>query len=248
MKQLRRIRELTDLTLHATDAEMGTVQELYIDDRSWAVRYLVVKTGGWFLGRSVLVAPVAVGEIEYANRTMRINLTKDQIEHSPPVDAVKPISREYEEDYYRHFGWAPYWEPVTTAWGSPVPFPQTLPVNIETALLAEPKHPHLRSSLELTGYAIHARDGAIGHVEDLVVDDGDWIVRYVEVDTNNWLPGKKVLMQTARIDRINWAEQSVAVMLTRQAIESAPAYDPSQLITPDYEVALFKHYGEAKAA
>ena len=44
-----------------------------------------------------------------------------------------------------------------------------------------------------------------------------------------------------------WADRSVAVMLTRQAIESAPAYDPSKLITPSYEVQLFKHYGTQAA-
>jgi PRC-barrel domain len=249
VKQLRRIREVTDLTLQALDGDIGAAQELYVDDHSWTVRYLVVKTGGWLLGRQVLIPPIAFGKINDANRTLRINLTKEQIEHSPPVDEAKPLSREYEEAYYRHFRWAPYWEPGPVPWTSAVPYPATPPMNIDTALLAPPpKHPHLRSSKEVTGYRIHARDGEIGHVEDLVVDDADWVVRYVEVDTKNWLPGKKVLVQTARIDHISWAEQTVAVTLTRRSIESAPAYDPSQLITPDYEVALFKHYGKSIAA
>jgi hypothetical protein len=194
---------------------------MYFDDRSWAVRYLIVKTG-WLLGRLVLLAPMAVSEIDEANRTMRINLTKEQIEHSPPIDTAKPISREYEVAYYRHFRWAPYWGPGTT--------------------------PHLRSSQEVTGHTIEATDGAIGHVEDLVVDDEDWVVRYVEVDTRNWLPGKKVLVHTSHIDHISFPDQSVAITLPRDVIASAPAYDPSQLITPDYEVQLFKYYGEAKAA
>jgi hypothetical protein len=50
-----------------------------------------------------------------------------------------------------------------------------------------------------------------------------------------------------RIDHISWAGRSVAVLLTKQAIESAPAYDPSKLITPGYEVQLFKHYGSQAA-
>jgi len=124
MNQLRRIREITDVAIHATDGDIGSIQEVYFDDRSWAVRYLVVKTG-WLLGRLVLVAPVAVAGIDEVNRTMRIDLTKEQIEQSPPIDAAKPISREYEIAYYRHFRWAPYWEP------GPIP--------------------HLRSSREVTG-------------------------------------------------------------------------------------------------
>jgi uncharacterized protein YrrD len=248
MKQLRRIHDVINLAIHAADGEIGRAQEVYFDDRSWAVRYLVVKTGGWLLGREVLLVPAAIGEIDDTEGTIKVTLTKAQIEDSPPIDVAKPLSREYEVAYFRHFQWAPYWEPGPTAWGGSVPYPGTPPVNFDTALPADaPKNPHLRSSNEVTGYDIHARDGAIGHVEDLIVDDQDWIVRYVQVDTKNWLPGKRILLQTMRIDHISWAERSVSVMLRRQAIASAPAYDPSQLITPAYEIQLFKHFGTEAA-
>jgi sporulation protein YlmC with PRC-barrel domain len=248
MKQLRRIRELTELTIVATDGEIGSVQEVYFDDRNWAVRYLVVKAGGWLLSREVLLAPAAVGEISDVHRTMKVMLTKEQIRNAPAIEAAKPLSREYEEAYFRHFQWAPYWEPGPTGWGSGVPFPETPPMPIDTTLPADaPKNPHLRSSSEVIGYDIRATDGAVGHVEDLVMDDDAWTVRYLEVDTRNWLPGKKVLLQTMRIDHIGWADRSVAVLLTQRAIESAPVYDPSKLITPTYEVQLFKHYGTQAA-
>ncbi|HET8722202.1 MAG TPA: PRC-barrel domain-containing protein [Nitrospira sp.] len=248
MKQLRRVRELTALTLLATDGEIGHVQEVYFDDRNWAVRYLVVKTGRWLLSREVLLAPAAVAEISDADGAIRVGLTKEQIRRAPPIEAAKPLSREYEEAYFRHFQWAPYWEPGPSEWASAVPFPETPPVPIDTTLPADaPKNPHLRSSSEIAGYDIQASNGAVGHLEDLVVDDETWTVRYLEVDTRNWLPGKKVLLQTVRIDHISWAERSVAVVLRKEAIESAPPYDPSKLITPGYEVQLFKHYGTQAA-
>ena len=248
MKQLRRVRELTELTILGTDGEIGSVQEVYFDDRNWAIRYLVVKAGGWLLSREVLLAPAAVAEINDAHRTMKLALTKDQIRRAPPIEAAKPLSRDYEEAYFRHFQWVPYWEPGPTEWASSVPYPEMPPLPIDTTLPADaPKNPHLRSSREITGYDIQAMNGAIGHVEDLVVDDETWTVRYIEVDTRNWLPGKNVLLQMMRIDHISWVDRSVAVMLSRQAIESAPAYDPSKLITPSYEVQLFKHYGTQAA-
>jgi hypothetical protein len=121
-------------------------------------------------------------------------------------------------------------------------------MNVDEPTFSEsPEKSHLRSSAEVTGYRIHAQDGEIGHIEDLVIDDEDWIVRYVEVDTRNWLPGKKVLVQTGRIKQIDWQSQSVTMSLTRHAIQSAPAYDPSMLITPDYEIELFTHYGKTSA-
>ena len=248
MKQLRRLRELTELTILGIDGEIGSVQEVYFDDRNWAIRYLVVKAGGWLVSREVLLAPAAVTEINDALRTMKVALTKDQIRRAPPIEAAKPLSRDYEEAYFRHFQWAPYWEPGPTEWASSVPYPEMPPLPIDTTLPADaPKNPHLRSSREITGYDIQAMNGAIGHVEDLVVDDDTWTVRYIEVDTRNWLPGKNVLLQMMRIDHISWVDRSVAVMLSRQAIESAPAYDPSKLITPSYEVQLFKHYGTQAA-
>jgi hypothetical protein len=99
----------------------------------------------------------------------------------------------------------------------------------------------------MTGYAIEAHDGPIGHVEDAVIDDENWVIFYLEVDTGTWLPGKKVLVQTNRIRRIDWTGRSVVLTLSRHTIESAPAYDPAELITPDYEVQLFKHYSQDRA-
>lgn len=248
MKQLRRFRELTDLTLHATDGDVGSVEDLYFDDRNWNVRYLVVKTGGWLLGRFVLIAPISVREIDDAKGALHVNLTREQIEQSPPIDRATPVSRAYEQAYYRHFRLAPYWDTVPGPWGTRPPYPGTLPPRVETVgHPVQPEHPHLRSAKDISGHAIRAQDGEIGHVEDVVVDDEDWIVRYVEVDTRNWLPGKKVLVQTGRIEDLSWVDRSVKVALSRRAIESAPAYDPSELITPDYEVQLFKHYSQAAA-
>jgi hypothetical protein len=90
---------------------------------------------------------------------------------------------------------------------------------------------------EVTGYYIQAADGEIGHVEDFVVDDETWAVRYVVVDTRNWLPAKKVLV--AR----DWVERKVFVNLTREQVRNSPEYDPSALITREYEDALHTHYG-----
>jgi len=249
MNQLRRMRELKSFTLRATDGDIGSLEELYFDDKSWAVRYLVVNTGSWLLGRRVLLAPMAVAGVEEAHRVVRIKLTRDQIETGPPVDIVKPISRAYEEEYYRHFQWAPYWQPGLMPGTNPLVYPTTPPLIVDKPPLDEEQlaHPHLRRSAEVAGYSIQASDGMIGHVEDVIVDDEGWVVRYFEVDTRNWLPGKKVLVAPAWIDYISWADQSVVMTLTQEAIQSAPPYDPSKVITPEYEVELLKHYGNTRS-
>lgn len=248
MKQFRRLRDITALTLHAIDGQVGSVEDLYFDEQTWKVRYLTVDTGRWLLGRNVLIAPIAVERIDDTHAAIWINLRKDQIEQAPSIDKLRPISRLYEEAYYKHFQWAPYWELHAGKLTGTIPGSEQPLMNDDEPLIPEStEQSHFRSSLEVTGYGIRARDGEIGHIEDLVVDDEDWIVRYVEVDTRNWLPGKKALVQTGRIEQIDWPSRSVAMSLTRHAIQSAPPYDPSQLITPDYEIQLFAHYGKQAA-
>ena len=44
---------------------------------------------------------------------------------------------------------------------------------------------HFRSVAEFPGYAIHAVDGHIGHLETFLVDDEGWAIRYLVVDTVN---------------------------------------------------------------
>ena len=248
MKQFRRVQDITKLTVYGIDGQVGTVQELYFDDQDWTVRYLVVRTGGRLMGRHVLITPIVIEGIDDVDASMRINLQKEQIKHAPSIESTQSISRRYEQTYYERFQWAPYWQPDTTMWGSPIPSPDASTMDLDTSFVSESlEQPHLRSSAAVTGYGIRAQDGEIGHVEDLVIDDEDWIVRYVEIDTRNWLPGKKVLVQTGRIGPFDWYGRSVTLTLTRHAIQSAPTYDPSMLITPDYEVRLFKHYGMGAA-
>lgn len=106
-------------------------------------------------------------------------------------------------------------------------------------------NPHLRNSEEVKGYRIHALDGEIGHVEDFILEEPDWTVRYLEIDTRDWLPGKKVLIAPAWIQQVDSAQREVMVDLTRESIESAPAYSPAEVISRDYQVALYGHYGKA---
>ena len=70
---------------------------------------------------------------------------------------------------------------------------------------------HLRSTEAVTGYNIEAADGEIGHVDGFVVDDEAWAIRYIEVATRNWWPGKKVLVSPAWIERVSWADSKVYV-------------------------------------
>ena len=98
--------------------------------------------------------------------------------------------------------------------------------------------PHLRSTKEVTGYGIAATDGHLGHIQDFLVDVETWRICYLGVDTQDWWPGKTVLLPPAWIDRVNWLERSVSVHTTRERIKDAPQWDRDKPIDLAFEQKL----------
>jgi hypothetical protein len=235
---------LKDLVIHATDGELGTVKEFYFDDENWGIRYLVVKTGNWLSGRHVLISPISVTRTDWQGSKLHVNLTKKQVENSPDIQAHQPVSRRHEADFSAYYGYNNYWV-GPYVWG-PTFYPAGLaiPTVISRKTQAESADSHLRSSEAITGYHVEAKDGEIGHVDGFVIDDEYWNVRYIEVATRNWLPGKTVLVSPAWVERVSWADSKIYAGLFRDAIQSAPEYLLSEPLTREYENKLYFHYGQ----
>jgi hypothetical protein len=241
---LKAISDLKGAALAATDGEIGSVADVYIDAASWTVRYLVVDTGTWLPGRKVLISPLAVRGAVWGADRIPVNLTKAQVEASPSVDTEQPVSRQYELEYARYYGYPSYWG-GPYRWGTAQYPADVAPLTgppYEPEAPREPGDPHLHSARDLMGSYIEATDGDIGHVEDFLVDDREWAVRYMVVDTRNWLPGKKVLVSPEWIRDVSWADSRVYVDLTRQGVESAPEYDPDRPLERADESRLYRHY------
>ena len=241
---------LKGLVIRATDGEIGTVDQFYFDDEAWAIRYLTLDTGGWLGGRRVLISPISVVHTDWQMKRLDVALTKKQVENSPNIDIHKPVSRQHEAVYLGYFAYPYYWG-GTIMWG-PALYPSGLPIPatvINEALAdrirKESTDSHLRSNEAVTGYHIDAADGEIGHVEGFVMDDQSWAIRYIEVATRNWWPGKKVLVAPSWIQRVSWMDSKVYVGLSREAIKEAPEFLESVPITRKYEDRLYLHYGQA---
>ena len=237
---LRKLSDLTGYSFLAQDDEIGQLEEVYFDDNRWQVRFLVVRTGSWLVGRQVLLVPEVIEGIDDEQKRIWVNLTRKQIEQAPPIDSEKPVSRHYQHQYYSYYDWQPSWTTDPLFHANPAIPP---PVQAETP--KKPDNPNLRSSDEVIGYRIAAEDGEFGHVEDLIFDEQSWSVRYLEIDTRNWLPGRHVLISPGWVEEIDWASLQVQVALPQELVKSAPEYDSSQHISRDYELALYKHYGKS---
>jgi hypothetical protein len=236
-------KTLKGYRLDSLDGEIGKVKEFYFDDRYWTIRYLVADTGYWLPGRQVLISPYALGTIgrDVFDPNIRIDLTKKQIENSPALDTHKPVSRQFEDDYYGYYGWPVYWT-GSDVWGD-YPFIQRDRNKWgQFSKAAKAWDHHLRSTHAVAGYHLQALDGDIGHIEDFVIDDETWAIRYLIVGTKNWWPGKKVLVSPHWIERVSWAESKAFINLSRDTIKESPEYSAESLPTRDYEVELYRHY------
>jgi hypothetical protein len=223
---------LRSAEVHATDGAVGRIDDCYFDSAMWTIRYLVVDTGTW-MGRNVLISPISVGLVDSRQGTVQTSLTQDQIRNSPEMAEHQPISRQYEQSYGRYYGYSPYWIGAGY-WGAgayPGVLAQEAPVE---ARLPSPRvdaddrlngDPHLRSCREVTGYHIEARDGSIGHIDDFLLDPDSWAVRYLRIDTSNFIGGDALLVPVSAIDRVGWPDHRVFVHLTQDQIRNSPPYD-----------------------
>jgi uncharacterized protein YrrD len=251
---LNSVLHINGSKIMAQDGEIGHVTEVYFDDDNWTIRYLVVDTGTWLAGREVLISPYAVVQPVGSVKQIAVALTQQQVSDGPTTETHLPVSRRHESEMSRYYAFPSYWEGGELWAMSALPLvPAPLPTAVETEAAASARDAdvpaedvHLRSSANVTGYDLKATDDSIGHVSDFIFDDESWAIRYLVVDTRNWWPGgKKVLVATQWIERIDWADMTVFTTLTRTEVKASPAYDESSIISRDYEERLHASYSRA---
>jgi len=225
------------------------VEDLYFDDDHWTVRYLVVNTGSWLLGRRVLIAPVGVTGVDQPNSAIDVSLTRSQVADAPDIDTAQPISRRQEATYLSHYGWPVYWSGAVSwdaaAFPGVVPAPPVAMTDVEAPegpSRADEEASHLHSARDVTGCGVEARDGEIGHVEDFLVDDRSWSIRYLAVDPKNFWPGNSVLVPTRWLTSITESVASVRLNRTRAEIRSAPEWEPSASLSSQAEATVARYY------
>jgi hypothetical protein len=213
---LLNLKNICGQKLSASDGDIGKIKDFYFDDKTWAVRYLVADTSGWFTGSKVLLSPYSFGRLDADAKVLPVRLTKKQIENSPSIDEHRPVSRQFEENYNRYYGWPAYWQ-GDEVWGSaeyPVMTTSTsvgIPVTYEYVQWDDI---HLRSAKAVHGHHIEAIDGPIGTVSGFMVDDKTWTIRELVVETGHWYAGKEIRICPSKIDRISDTESKVYVSLT----------------------------------
>lgn len=236
---LRGVSDLAGTPIHAKDGDIGRCRDFLIDERDWTLRYLVADTGRWLPGKQVLISPKSLGVPEWDERRFPVNLTKEEIENAPLIEEDQPVSRQFEIDYFNHFNWHYYWKGTGT-WGNGMYLPSGIGEQLarnETGSTGEEEETpgkkegdcHLRAMMEISGYEILSKTGDVGHLDDLLIDEKEWAVRYFVIKTGTWLLGKTVIVPTSHFRKASWKEKTVSLDMSREDIEKSPELTPEIL-------------------
>jgi sporulation protein YlmC with PRC-barrel domain len=239
----RSLKNLIGYSIEALDGPKGKVKDFLFDEDTWVIRYLEVDFGSFFKSKRVLIPSVFLKKPIWEMKHFPIELTKDEIERCPGIDEKIPVSREYELELSKHYNYSQYWSSPYIPPAGALYFP-TRPLKVPTKIIDEKNmDTSLRSFNEVKGYHINAIDGKLGHVEDIIVDDSDWQIVYLIVDTSNWLPwSKKVLLAITWMEEISYLNSEVSISLHTDTIKNAPEYNAEHPVGIDYEKELFNYY------
>jgi len=194
-------------SLEAADGRAGILYDILFDDQFWRVRHLVVSTDRWFHGHQVLVDPTIVENTDWPRHRLDVRSTKEVVANSPSIDSDLPVGPNTGPDAARLLVWEAYW------------------AGIPEASTDASDNPHLRSTKVLSGLHVHCADGMLGHIDDFLIDDETWRIRYLVVETRNWWPGKRVLVETGWIESIHWEDGQVFLALSREEVLDRPAFE-----------------------
>lgn len=101
---LRSTADVTTCRLDAADGDIGSVLGLLVDQKSWAIRFMIVNTGAWWHGHQVLIAPESIDDIHWADSHVVVDLKRQNVKESPAYDLHAPFNNQQGESTYRHYG------------------------------------------------------------------------------------------------------------------------------------------------
>jgi len=102
---VRSVNEVMGYRIHAVDGEIGHVENFMIDDADWSIHYFVVDTRNWWFGKRVLISPHAVKSIDWFDRHVELEVSREKVKSSPPWDPLEAFNRDYAERLHQHYGW-----------------------------------------------------------------------------------------------------------------------------------------------
>ncbi|MBY7143003.1 PRC-barrel domain containing protein [Virgibacillus sp. NKC19-3] len=206
---------------------MGKIKDLYFDDRKWAIRYAVVDTRKWLPGRKVLLSPRSFINLNEANENLEVEFDKETIRNSPSITDEQPVSKEVENSIIGYYGWSRYWIGFQL-WG-PSENESSKALAEETQRdqpIDEHQEYDLRSEDETIGFKVHANNGKIGRVADMIYDNTYWKIQYIVVRSSESMVEDEYLAFTPEsIESVDWFGEDIYVSDSLEEVNQRTLYN-----------------------
>jgi len=223
---LRTIEQLVGLEIVGEDGSIGFLEDLFLEPGSWKVRHAVAFAGEWLSGRWILLPIPLLRSVDPARRVLRVAATRERVAAAPAPETDHAVSCLFEKSLYAHYGCGPCGLP-------------------DEAVGVEAGRSRLLSAEELKGYRVEARDGDVGRLEDYLVAEEAWDIRYLCVATRRWLPGRKLAAPSAWIRLVNWRHRRIVLRRFRDELRQAPGFAGSGGLSAEYSESLEAYFANA---
>ncbi len=240
------LEELKGMKLLALDGEIGKCVDFLFDDRHWAVRYMDARAGNWLTGRRVLISPISLQPPNWPSSQLPVRLSREQIKDSPSLAEDEPVSREFEREFFKFYGYGYYWM-GSAAWGAGV-----LPSELENLPGTDERDEdrrenHLRSLKEVSGYHLMFNDDKVGQLDGALVDAESWMIEYLVVDRGSLLSSELVVIPPQWLGEISWSGHSVPLLVGKSLLETAPEYGDGAPVAADEEERIRQHFDDDRS-
>ncbi|WLV25484.1 hypothetical protein QR721_04545 [Aciduricibacillus chroicocephali] len=211
------VSELLKCNIEGRDGEIGKVKDIYIDNQQWTIRYVLADTWKTLPGRRVVLSPSSFESLDLKSMLLNINLDKGIVRESPNFTEKSVLTFETEEKLANYYGWPKYWEDVIVS---------ETDGQLQTPLQSNQfgKMHSLHPESEMTHFRVHAADGRLGKIVDMIFDVDKWTVQSFVIKLKYQSETGLVLLSAYEIASIEWVEGDMYVGETLEGLKGRPIY------------------------
>lgn len=192
--------QIYGVSAKCVDGFEAQADDLLFDDRSWNVTCVVMRVGGWLKRRRVLVTPNDLDSMEWAAGRLGLRLSGPQLRAAPTLESNPPVAMQKSREL-ELVAWDAYWSGVLDG-----------PLGLGG-------DPHLRNTRAVTGHHVFGLDADAGYVDDFVIDDREWRIRYLVVRLGRRRSANRVVIEPRWVEAIVWEDRGVHIHLPKAQIE-----------------------------
>lgn len=228
--------------IEAGTAEIGTLSDLLFDETTWQIKWVVVESGSWKCGRKIRIRPSYIETTDCQRQLVLLSLAKHEVKHSPGVRPEPTVSRQVQSRRLDDQACDTSPGTVGSERGK-VARAGAFDLSPSLDTQQADRDRHLRSMAALMGHQCRTEDSPIGRLEDLLIDDVAWDIRYLIVNARTLLPGKHVLLSPCAVKQIGMSDSQIEINVSRDQVKASPPWNPLAVIDKGYRYQLHRHYG-----